>query len=379
MNQAQIKNQWQEEEALRRFQLISPLLNDELDLAKKLQLRKEIASVNDISIRTLYRYEEKWRNGQFAGLKPVDKEQIISAKLPENYEEIVTQAKQLKKEVPERSVSQIITILELEGWAKPGALKRSTLQKHLLKEGFGRKQLLMYREARESSSKRFCKPHRMMLIQADIKYGPQLPLGKNGAKVKTYLSSAIDDHSRYILFSKFYDNQEGDVVEDTFHQVILRHGSFDRCYFDNGSQYIATQLNRSLARLGIKVSFAKRRSAKSKGKIEKFHIVVDGFLREVKLKKIKTLDELNYWWKIYLEEHYQKRAHSGIEEYYKSLGATIPEEGISPIQEFNRDSRALCFLDTTVVAEAFMHHEERKVDKGGCISFRGKKYETKPE
>lgn len=36
------------------------------------------------------------------------------------------------------------------------------------------------------------------------------------------------------------------------------------------------------------------------------------------------------------------------------------------------------FLDTAVVAEAFLHHEKRKVDKGACISFRGQRYETKP-
>ena len=30
------------------------------------------------------------------------------------------------------------------------------------------------------------------------------------------------------------------------------------------------------------------------------------------------------------------------------------------------------------VSEAFLHHETRKVDKGACISFRGRKYETKP-
>lgn len=53
-------------------------------------------------------------------------------------------------------------------------------------------------------------------------------------------------------------------------------------------------------------------------------------------------------------------------------------EGISPLQEWNRDSRPLTFLDTAVVSEAFLHHEQRKVDKGACISFRGKRYETKP-
>ena len=136
----------------------------------------------------------------------------------------------------------IIFILEAEGFVAPGVLKRPTLERHLYKAGFGREHMQMYREARESSSKRFCKPHRMMLIQGDIKYGPKLPIGKNGAKVQTYLSSAIDDHSRRLLFSRFYDNQEEAIIEDTFHQAILRHGTFDACYFDNGSQYIAKQI-----------------------------------------------------------------------------------------------------------------------------------------
>ena len=261
----------------------------------------------------------------------------------------------------------------------PGVLKRSTLERHLYKRGFGREHMEMYRDARESSSKRFCKPHRMMLIQGDIKYGPKLPIGKNGTKVQTYLSSAIDDHSRYILSSRFYDNQEETIVEDTFHQAIIRHGTFDACYFDNGKQYVARQLSYSLARLGIRVNFARIRSGKSKGKIEKFHQVVDSFNREAKLKNIKSLEELNRLWTIFLEEYYHKKPHGGIAEYYESLGAAVPENGITPLQEWNRDTRPLNFIDASVVSEAFLHHEERKVDKGACISFRGLRYETKPE
>ena len=48
------------------------------------------------------------------------------------------------------------------------------------------------------------------------------------------------------------------------------------------------------------------------------------------------------------------------------------------MQEWGRDSRPLTFLDTGVVAEAFLHHETRLVDKGAYISFQGRKYETKP-
>ena len=184
-----------------------------------------------------------WQDQQalwFAGLKPVAGERSLSKKLPENYLRIVEQAIQLKKEVPRRSVEQINFILE--------------------------------QEKRESSSKRFCKPHRMMLLQGDIKY------------------------------------------EDTFRKVILKAGKFDTAYFDNGSQYVAKQLKLSLAKLGITVRHAPVRSGKSKGKMEKIHQVADAFLREVKIHKIKTLEELNSYWGMYLEEYYHKTSHEGIRD-----------------------------------------------------------------
>lgn len=379
MNEAkQTVKKWQEDEALRRFQLISPLLEEGLDDAKKLQLREQVAKKSGVTTRTLYRYEKAWRENGFQGLKPQTREKRRRQDLPGNFEELLQQAILLRREVPKRSVAQIIAILELEHRVAPGVLKRSTLERHLYQAGYGRRHLEMYCEARESSSKRFCKPHRMMLVQADIKYGVKLPIGKNGAFVQTYLSSAIDDHSRYLLSSMFYDNQEEMIVEDTFHRAIDRFGRFDSCYVDNGSQYVAKQLRFSLARLGIPVHFAPLRSGKSKGKIERFHQVVDAFLREAKLQKVDSLEKLNHYWEIYLEEYYHKLPHDGIKEYYESLGAPVPPEGISPEQEWNRDSRRLTYLDREVVAEAFLHHEKRRVDKGACISFRGKRYETKP-
>ena len=379
MNEARnIVRKWQEDEALKRFQMIAPLLDAGLDEAKRLQLREKIAEENGISTRSLYRYEKMWREGEFQGLQPQDRKKHRKQPLPANFDELLAEAIQLKREVPQRSVAQIIAILELERRVLPGKLKRSTLQRHLYEAGYGKAQLQMYKDARESSTKRFCKPHRMMLVQADIKYGPYLPIGKNGAKKQTYLSSAIDDHSRYLLSSRFYATQEAEIVEDTFHRAIDRYGRFDECYVDNGSQYVARQLKLSLSRLGIKVRFAPLKSGKSKGKVEKFHQVVDAFLREAKLQKIETLEDLNHYWDLYRDDYYHRMPHDGIKEYYESLGAQVSEAGITPEQEFNRDTRALTYLDKGVVAEAFLHHEKRRVDKGACISFRGKRYETKP-
>ena len=367
---------WQDEAALERYQMIAPLLDPGLDRDKKIQLRKELAGQHDISEKTLRRYEEAYAEGGFTGLRPADRTKHYMQALPENFEELLAEAIQLKREVPSRSVHQLIYILEGEGLAAPGVLKRSTLQRHLYNAGFGRKQMRKYMEGRKSSSKRFCKPHRMMLLQADIKYGPRLPIGKKGKMVQTYLSSIIDDHSRYILASTFYDNQEKTIVEDTFRRAILAYGTFDEAYCDRGSQYISTQLLRSTAMLGIRVRHARPRSGQSKGKIEKFHRAVDSFIAEARAKKIKTLEELNRYWNYYLGEYYQRDSHDGIAEYYKSLGSIVPEEGISPEEEWNRDTRALVFLDASRVGEAFLHHEERVVDKGGCIRFKGNLYET---
>jgi hypothetical protein len=107
---------WQDEKASERFAMISPLLADDLDPAKRCQLRSQIAENNDVSERTLYRLEAAWRKDGFSGLRPMSREMRRSVKLPDNFDEIVSEAVQLKKEVPTRSVARIILILEMEGW-----------------------------------------------------------------------------------------------------------------------------------------------------------------------------------------------------------------------------------------------------------------------
>ena len=255
-NKILLKKQNRDAAALEKYKIIAPLLEDGMDSASALELRRRLAEQYELSERTVRRYVNAYRKSGFEGLKPAERVRYNKASAPENYEEILIEAIQLRREVPRRSVEQIIWILESERMVVPGVLKCSTLQRHLYQTGFGSGHMDIYREARKSSSRRFCKPHRMMLIQGDIKYDPKLPIGKNGAMKQTYLSSAIDDHSRMILASEFYDNQEEGIVSDTFRKAILKFGRFDKCYFDNGTQYIAKQLQCSLARLSISVRHA---------------------------------------------------------------------------------------------------------------------------
>ena len=295
-----VKQQKRDDAALKKYTMISPLLEESLDPDASRELRQKIAEQNNVSERTLRRYVIAWHEKGFEGLRPQERVHYRKESMPGHYEDILAESIQLRREVPGRSVEQIILILELEGKIAPGVLKRPTLQRHMYQAGFGAVHLEIYNDARKNSSKRFCKPHRMMLIQGDIKYGPRLPIGKNGTMVQSYLSSAMDDHSKFLLSSQIYDTQEEIIVEDTFRKAVLKYGHFDKCYFDNGTQYVAKQLKISLAKLSIRIAHAPVESGKSKGKIEKFHQVVDDFISEAKAKIIRTLEELNHYWEIYL-------------------------------------------------------------------------------
>ncbi len=374
MENKEVKN-WQNEQALRRYQLISPLLDPDMDEAKRSMMREEIAEKAGISKRTVYRYEAGYRKEAFEGLKPAGRSKRRSQKLPENFDEIVGEAILLKREVPRRSVRQIITILESEGYASPGRIRPSTLQRYLYDAGLGVKQMKRYAEKKSTSSRRFCRAHRLELLQGDIKYGPDIRT-TDGKLIKTYLSSLIDDHSRYIVQSQFYDNQRSEIVEDTFHKAVLKIGTWDRVYLDNGKQYISTQLHESCAKLGIQVLHAKPYACESKGKIEVFHKTVDRFIAEIRVDRVHSVYELNERWKVFLEMDYQKKPHAGIAEYYRSMDAEVPVDGISPAMEWNRDERMLKFIDVGTVAEAFRHREHRRIDGSGCFSFGGRIYEA---
>ena len=65
---------WQDEEALKRYQMIAPLLDEDLDEGKRRQLREEIAEKYEISKRSLYRYEAKYHEEAFDGLRPMNRE-----------------------------------------------------------------------------------------------------------------------------------------------------------------------------------------------------------------------------------------------------------------------------------------------------------------
>lgn len=228
------------------------------------------AASSGISERTLRCYEEAYIEGGLLALAPASRSGASNRKLPPGFSELLQDAIQLKKEVPTRSVEQIILILEQEGRVMPGVLKRSTLQKYLMNSGWGRKNLVIYRQDQQKrATRRFCHPNRMMLVQADIKYGVGI-FKKGKRSVNVYLSSIIDDHSRFILASRWFEKQDIYSVEYVFREALMNYGRFDAAYTDNGSVYVSGHLSRACSLLGVKLKRAPVRSGRSKGYDKKF-------------------------------------------------------------------------------------------------------------
>ena len=349
-----------EEIAVNRHKIIAPILaamEEQADAAKIVMLKKEAYQQYGISRRTLTRWLTGYQEQGFEGLKPAGRTHKAPGIIPE---ELIEEAILLRREVPSRSVPQIIEILEMEGKAPVGLLKRTTLQEKLQERGYSARQMKMYQSG-GVAARRFQRRERGDMWHSDIKYGPFLTVG--GEKKQIYLVTFLDDATRYVVHGEFYDSLDQTVVEDCFRKAILKEGLPRRVYFDNGKQYRTKWMERACAVLGIKLLYAKPYSPESTGKIERFNRTVDSFLDEGSLKRCKTLEDYNKYFTVWLQECYHSRNHAGL-------------DGATPEIAYKSSKSPLRFLPPETVASAFLRVERRKVDKSGCISFQGKKYEV---
>jgi transposase len=215
--------------ASERVQLLSPLLAEGLDPAKAREIKQRICEQTGLSERTLRRYLAKYREDGFSGLKPKGKgHQPSEATIPQ---EVLEQAILLRREVPSRSVAQLIQILEWERRIKPGEIKRSTLQEKLAERGYSTRHMRMYTES-GVAARRFQQRHRNRLWHSDIKYGPYLPIGPDGTMKQVFLVTFIDDATRFVLHGEFYPVMDKTIVEDCFRQAIQKFGVPESVYFD---------------------------------------------------------------------------------------------------------------------------------------------------
>lgn len=356
-----VKAQNPDDVAQKRIQILGPLLYGEVDRAKRIMLMREISEKEGVSERTLRRWLFCYGYDGYRGLLP--KSNPRGGKAGSVTEEILDQAVMLRREVPTRSIRQIITILEMEGLVAPGEVKRSTLQDRLMKRGYGSRQLSMYHSTGAGAARRFQRPHRNDLWQMDLKYLLVLPETAKRKPQQLYASVIIDDATRLVTACRVYEKQDTWNVLSSLRHAIERYGLPDTVFTDNGSQYVGRHMTQICAKLGIKKLRARPRAASAKGKVEVFNKYLDRFVEEVKLKRPQSASEVEHYLEIWLQELYHNKPHSAL-------------SGKTPTRAFKEDDRALRWASKEQLDFAFVFTEKRLVDKTGCLSFRSIPWEV---
>jgi transposase InsO family protein len=348
--------------ALERYKFISPILSameENADKGKLGLIKSEVCGQAGISRKTLARWLTRYTENGFDGLKYQSSAKSSPKRVITG--ELIKEAALLRMEVPSRSISQIIEILEMEGKAPEGMLKRSTLQDRLREEGYSHAQMKLYQKP-GVAARRFVRTERNDMWQADVKYSGYLKVKGDPNPKQIYFIGFIDDATRYIVHGEFYDSRNQSAVEDCLRKAILKEGLPQRLFFDNGKEFRNKWMERACAILGIKLIFTAPYSPESKGKIERFNRTIGSFLEEVSLKQAGSLSEFNGFFNVWLAECYHNREHTGTDS--------------APETAYKSSKTPLRFLPADTVAKAFLRLEQRKVDKSGCISFGGKKYEV---
>ena len=356
------------EQVVKRFEMIAPLLNENIDEFERRRLRAQIMESSGKSGRSLRRYIQAYKEGGYKSLADIPRSDKGSMRaVPQ---EAVDEAVKLRQELPSRSVRRIIEILEGEKIVKPGEVSRASLNRHLIQRGYGAAQLRAEGKATQPA-RRFERKRRNDLFQADIKYGPILVV--NGTKKKTYLLSMIDDKTRMVMHAEFYSTQKLPILEDCFRKALLKFGKPSDVLVDNGKIFVSKWFKLACARLGIRHIAAKPYAAQTKGKVEKYHQIIDVFLDELSLEPVKTLAELNRKFSVYLDEGYIHEYHDALklEERDSHTGEILSKRERTPYQAYTEDPAKVRYVSSLECRDAFLWEEQRTVDKSGCIKLAG--------
>ncbi len=295
------------------------------------------------SERTLWSWWSVYRKHGLAGLLPAERS---DNGLPrEITPELLAQAIEKRKEVPSRSTSTIIDILEREGTVAEGRLHRSTLDRHLERAGYSRRRL------RTLGDKRYI---RMLFEQpnqlwvGDYHEAPILFVPRTARFRTVHLCAFIDHYSKYVPHAQWYENEQLATLEDTFKKSVLKRGCPDKVYVDWGSVYRSADFAFALAVFNIRLCHSKAYRSEGRGVIERFNrTVADQFEPEVRAARIAELDRINLLYEGWLEERYHREVHDST--------------GQAPLDRVAEGGFTPRWADPVLVADTFRMRVRRKV------------------
>ena len=150
-------------------------------------------------------------------------------------------------------------------------------------------------------------------------------------------------------------------------KAILKNGIPEIIYVDNGAIYSSHHFARIWGRLGTQLKHSKPGRPQGRGKQEEFFRFVDlSFVPEaydlIEQGKIRTLTQLNDFFAAWLEIAYHQKIHNSFKQ--------------KPVDRYKECQHPVRTMPPHELVEVFLLEETRVVDKTGCISLLGNKYEV---
>lgn len=348
--------------ALKRFQLISPVLV-EPKRAQNEYFRKQAEhehnfphyGIKKVSVSTLKSWLREYRKNGFSALKP----QIRSDRgRPRKLHDQILKSIEIKcKAYPHWTVQKLYEDLRYQEMLGDPPVHYNTLLRTVKEQGW------LTVKARTDVRKAYEVDNVNDLWVCDFMHGPRVCTSRNS--VKAILCAIIDDHSRMVVGHAFSASETVSSLTLVLKDAFLTYGIPKRFYVDNGASFSSDLLARSCAMAGISLIHSKPYDSPSRGKIERFFRTVrDRFLAGV--SKDVSLEELNVAFWLWLNDEYHHKLHTGI--------------GERPIDRYNVSVERVSIrrLSKAELDEIFLIRHERVVNNDATISFKGCIYEVPP-
>lgn len=129
-----------------------------------------------------------------------------------------------------------------------------------------------------------------------------------------YLSTILDDYSRYIVHWELCKTMRAEDVQRAVEQAMLKAGLGDgqrpKLLSDNGACYVASELKQYLKTVGVKQVHGKLCHPQTQGKIERYHRSMKNV---VKLDHYYCPEELNQALKDFVHYYNHQRYHESLD------------------------------------------------------------------
>ncbi len=259
-----------------------------------------------VSLRTLQRWVQRFRRGGLVALGRAPRKD--TGRLRALGEAAVARVIALRHEGTWRSTPTLIDIVERAGEVAQGSLRRSTLDRHLDRRGASRRMLHVLGEKRHV---RLHFDHPLDFVLGDFHQGPYVRTATGEAR-RSELGAFIDHCSRFVPESRYGLTEDLMHVRRGLRAFVIGHGLPHRLYVDGGPGYKAERFHFGCAELGIDLVHSKPYVSEGRGAIERFNRTIkEAFEVEVRLRpELLTLDELNAFWRAWLDERYHRVPHS---------------------------------------------------------------------